>query len=116
MAAQLNLNMRSFSYYGEKRGFNLQKFVKLHKGQHSINYGLIKYGYSGVDENYKVHILMNGINTNALDAYKAAILDIPEIKGDFDIAERKLIDFIDMNPSIQKNSTEKVSSLTKSGG
>ena len=59
---------------------------------------------------------MNGINTNALDAYKAAILDIPEIKGDFDIAERKFIDFIDMNPSIQKNSTEKVSSLTRSGG
>ena len=68
MTAQFELNLRRFYYDGEKRGFNLQKFVNLHKGQHIISDGLIEFGYSGVYENSKLHMLRNGIKTNAIDA------------------------------------------------
>ena len=54
-----------------------QKYLTLHKGQHIIADGLMEYVYSGVDENSKVRVIMNSINTNALNACNAAILDIP---------------------------------------
>ena len=76
MATQLDLKLHIFYYDGENIGFNLHKFVNLHQGQHIIAYELMKYGYSGVDENSKVRMLINGINTNVIKACKAAILDI----------------------------------------
>ena len=116
MATQLDLKLHSFYYDGENRGFNLHKFVNLHQGQHIIADELMKYGYSGVDENSKVRMLINGINTNVIKDCKAAILDIIEIQGDFDISSRHLIEFISMILSLQKNATEKLSSITRSGG
>ena len=59
---------------------------------------------------------MNGINTNSLDACKTSILDIPEMQGGFDIAASHFLEFISMAPYLQKNSTAKVSSVTRSGG
>ena len=116
MAAQLEINMRSFSYDGENIGFSFQKFVNLHKGQNGIFNGLMKYGYSEFDDNSKVRILMNGVNTNTLGAYKADILDISDIWGDFDIVVSHFLDFIAMAPFLQKNSTAKLASVTGSGG
>ena len=75
----------------------------------------MEYGYSVVDDNSKVPMLINGINTNATDAYKADILASPEMQGDFDIYVRHFLDFIAMNLSLQKNATAKVSSVTISG-
>ena len=98
MAAQLDLNIRSFSYDGEKRGSTFQKFVNLHKVKHMIVDGLMEYGYSGVDYNYKVGILMNGSNTNTLNNCKEAILASPDMQGYFDIVARHFIDFIVMTP------------------
>ena len=91
MATQLDLKMCSFYYNGERRGFPFQKLVNLHKGQHIIADGLMEYGYSGIDDNSKLCMLMNGINTNALDDCKASILAIPEMQGDFDIADKTLL-------------------------
>ena len=68
----------------------------------------MEYGYSGVDEKSKVLMLMNGTNTNTLNACKAAILAIPEMKGDFEITERRSLNFIAMIPYLQNNSTAKV--------
>ena len=59
---------------------------------------------------------MNGINTNSLDTCKADILDSPEMQGDFDIAARNFIELITILPSLQKNDTAKVASVTRSGG
>ena len=116
MASQRELKLRSFSYDWEKRDFTFQKFVNLHKGQHIIADGLMGYGYSGVDDTSKVIIIMSGINTNALNACKASILAIPEIKGEFDITTRNFIDFISMSRSLQNNATAKVSSVTRIRG
>ena len=79
--AQLDLKVCSFSYDGYKKGFTFQKFLNLHKFQHIIADGLMKYGYSGVYDNSKVRIRINGINTTALNACKSAILSIPDIQG-----------------------------------
>ena len=114
--AQIELKLRSFSYDGERRGFYFHKFVSLHKVQHIIYNGLMEYGYSIVDDNSKVRMIINCINTNALDACKEAILAITDMQGDFDIAARHFIDFIAMIPYLQKNSTNKVSYATRSGG
>ena len=80
MAAQLDLNLPNFFYDWGKRGFIFQKFVNWHKRQHIIANGFMEYGYSGVYDNSKVRILVNGINTNALDACKEVILYIPEMQ------------------------------------
>ena len=114
MVTQLELNMHSFSYDGESKGFTLQKIMNLHKEQHIISYGLMEYGYSGVDNNSRVRMIINGINANALDAFKAAILAIPYMQGYFDILESYLLDFFDITPNLQKNATSKESSKTRS--
>ena len=62
--------------------------------------GLMEYGYSGVDENSKVCMLMNSINTNYLNACKSVILDIPDMQRDFDITARHLLDFITIAPNL----------------
>ena len=61
-------------------------------------------------------MLMNEINTNALDSCKAAIMSSSDIQGDFDIAARRFINFIGMTPYLKKNATAKVSSMNRSGG
>ena len=61
-------------------------------------------------------MLTNGLNTNALNTCKASILDISNMQGDFDIVERHFLDFIAMNPSLQKNDTDKLSSSNRSSG
>ena len=76
----------------------------------------MEYGYSGVYDNSKVRMLMNGIDTNDLDACKAPILAGPDMQGDFDIEVRHSHDFIAMTPSLQKNATFKVYSMNISGG
>ena len=97
MADQLELNLRRFSYDGEKRGFAFQKFVNWHKIKHIISNGLVEYGYSGVDYNFNVRMLIIIINTNSLKACKAAILYSPYMQGGFDILGRHLHDFVAMN-------------------
>ena len=116
MAVQLELKLCRFSYGGDRIEFFLQKFVNLHKGQHMIADGFMDYAYSGVDENSKLYMLMQGINTNALNTCKSANMASPEMQGDFDIAMRQFLDFIAITPSIQNNATTKVSFVTKRGG
>ena len=81
MAAQLKLKLKlcRFYYDGERRGFSFQKFVNFHKGQHIIADGFMEFGYIRIDDNSKVRMLRGGINTDAIEAYKAAILDSPEM-------------------------------------
>jgi hypothetical protein len=42
--------------------------------------GLTNYGYSGIDNGTKVRKLMVGINTEALDNVKAAVLASPALR------------------------------------
>ena len=90
--------------------------MNFHKGQHIIADEFMEYGYSRVDDNSKVRMIMNGINTNSLIAYKADILYSPEMQGGFEISSRHFIDFIAMTPFRQNNATAKVSYATRSGG
>ena len=116
MAVQLELNLHILSYDGERRDPPLHKFVNFHKGQNIIADVLMEYVYSGVDDIYKVHMLINGINTNALDDCKVDTLATPEMQRDFEISARHFLDFISMTPSLQNNSTAKVSSVIRNGG
>ena len=76
--------------------------MNLHKGQHIIDDILMEYRYIVVEGKSKVRVLMNGINTKALNICKAAIQDIPDMQGDFDITARYFIEFISMTPSLEE--------------
>jgi hypothetical protein len=45
--------------------------------------GLTDYGYSGIDNGTKVRKLMAGINTDALDTVKAAVLASPALHTNY---------------------------------
>jgi hypothetical protein len=45
--------------------------------------GLTDYGYSGIDNVTKVRKLMAGINTDALDTVKAAVLASPDLRTNY---------------------------------
>jgi hypothetical protein len=45
--------------------------------------GLIDYGYSGIDNGTKVHKLMAGIKTDALDTVKATVLASPVLRTNY---------------------------------
>ena len=38
------------TYTGERRHWTFEKYVTLHKDQHSILEGLTEHGYAGIDE------------------------------------------------------------------
>jgi hypothetical protein len=45
--------------------------------------GLTDYGYSSIDNGTKVHKLMTGIKTDALDTVKAAVLASPALRTNY---------------------------------
>jgi hypothetical protein len=51
--------------------------------QHAVLNGLANYGYSGIDNGTKVRKLMAGINTDALDTEKAAVLESPALHTNY---------------------------------
>ena len=81
MGAKLDLKLHSLYCDAEKRGLTLHQCVNLYKGQHMIDYGFLEYEYSGLHDNSKVHMLINGINTKAIEACKSAILSSTWIQG-----------------------------------
>jgi hypothetical protein len=62
---------------------DLEKYVKIQAQQHAVLNGLTDYGYSGIDNGTKVRKLMAGINTDALDTLKAAVLESPALRTNY---------------------------------
>ena len=76
--------LQNTTYTGEKRRFNFERYVQIHVDQHNILDGLVRYGYSGIDERSKVRYLLNGIKTTALDSVKTRILSDSNLRSNFD--------------------------------
>jgi hypothetical protein len=93
MESKAEAKLGSVSYTGERKKWNLEKYVQIHAEQHAVLNGLTDYGYSGINNCTKVRKLMAGINIDALDTVKAALLaspallthypDVVTIYGDF---------------------------------
>jgi len=65
--------LETFTYDGDKKNFNFNKYVTLHVEQHNLDADLAEYGVSALDESLKILWFQNGIKCSALDAVKASI-------------------------------------------
>ena len=74
MATTANSKLLSTTYSGERRGWNFERFVRVHVDQHSILEGLVEHGNCGIDEQSKVRILLAGIRTTSLDSVKTRVM------------------------------------------
>jgi hypothetical protein len=85
--------------------------VQIHTEQHAVLNGLTGYGYSGVENGTKDRKLMPGINTNALDTLKAAVLASPALRTNYpdvatlygDFIKQQKIESASMNVDLWQN-------------
>ena len=67
LASMAQGKLKTLTYMGECRHWNFEHFVHLQVEQHEVLNGLIKYGYSRIDDGSKVHYLLAGIKTKDMD-------------------------------------------------
>jgi hypothetical protein len=65
--------LQTFSYDGDRKNFNFDKYVTLHIEQHNLHADLTKYGVTPLDKSFTILWFQNGIKCSALDAVKASI-------------------------------------------
>jgi len=94
MASAAEKTMQTTVYNGEMKRWDFEKFVNLHKQQHSILDGLVLHGYAGIDERSDVRHLVEGIKTDKLDTIKGQILASAELRSSFDRSVTLFQDFI----------------------
>jgi hypothetical protein len=75
--------LNNTTYQGEKRQFNFERYVQIHKEQHTALDGLSQHGYAPMDERTKVRLLLAGIRTNELDSVKAQVWANAGLCSDF---------------------------------
>jgi len=87
--------LQTFSYDGDRKNFNFDKYVTLHVEQHNIHADLTEYGVTPLDESFKILWLwfQNGIKCSALDAVKASINTNKALFTRFDSVEDAYVDF-----------------------
>ena len=101
MAATAEHKLIDATYRGEGRCWDFERYVTLHKEQHTFLEGLKEYGYAGMDEGSKTRHLLAGIKTTALDSVKTQILCNPELRQDFAKCEVLFKDYI-MHTKVNK--------------
>jgi hypothetical protein len=91
---------------------DFEKFVNLHKQQHSILDGLVMHGYAGIDQRSKVRHLVDGIKTNKLDTIKGQILASAKLSSSFNRSVTLLQDFICQQAKTKSYSTLTISEVS----
>ena len=86
LAAQAEHKLQLKVYNSEQRHWDFERYVNVHKQQHSIMEGLVKHGYTGIDPRSKVRLLLDGIKTDKFDAVKTRITSDAELRNDFDVS------------------------------
>eukprot|EP00978_Attheya_sp_CCMP212_P037962 scaffold183518_cov25-Attheya_sp.AAC.3 len=86
------------TYIGEKRPWNFEKFVSVHKKQHMILANLEADGaHNGINGLTRVRLLNQGILTKELDVPKSQIMALATLRQDFDTCVSLCNDFIELN-------------------
>ena len=83
MAALAEQKLNTTTYKGEGSRWDFEQYVTIRQEQHMILEGLVSHGYAGIDEQSKMHYLINRIKTNALDSVKTQILSNSDLRNDF---------------------------------
>ena len=99
------------TYREEARHWDFERYVTLHKKQHTIIQGLKEYGYAGMDKGSKTRHLLARIKTTALDSVKTQILCNAELRQDFAKCVVLFKDYI-MQTKVNKPQELNISSAT----
>jgi hypothetical protein len=94
MATMAEDKLKSTVYNGEQRRWDFEKYINVHKTQHSIMEGLVEHGYTGIDPRSKVRFLLDGIKTDKFDSVKTRIMSDATLRNDFDACVTLYQDFI----------------------
>ena len=94
MASLAEKKLAMTTYTGERHRWTFEKYVMLHKDQHSILEGLTEHGYVGIDERSKVRYLLDGIKTDDLNVIKGQILATATLRNDFDACVTLFRDYL----------------------
>ena len=108
MATQAEDELKSTAYNGEQRRRDFEKYVNVHKQQHSIMEGLVEHGYTGIDPRSKVRYLLDGIKTDKFDSVKTRIMSDSTLRSDFDGCVTLYQDFIKQTASKTKGNPNNV--------
>ncbi|KAI2510102.1 hypothetical protein MHU86_4269 [Fragilaria crotonensis] len=102
MATLAEDKLKTTVYNGEQRRWDFEKYVNVHKQQHSIMEGLVEHGYTGIDPRSKVRYLLDGIRTDKFDSVKTRIMSDATLRNDFDACVTLYQDFIKQTGSKTK--------------
>jgi hypothetical protein len=94
MATLAENKLQSTVYNGEQRRWDFERYVNVHKQQHSVLEGLVEHGYAGIDPRSKVRYLLEGIKTDKFDAVKTRIYSDSTLRNDFDACVTLYQDYI----------------------
>lgn len=94
MAAKAESILQTTTFKSDSRRWTFEKYVNLHKQQHSILEGLTEHGYAGIDARSKVRHLIEGIKTDKYDSVKTRILSDEALRNDFDSCVTLYTDFM----------------------
>lgn len=115
MATMAEDKLKSTVYNGEQRRWDFEKYVNVHKSQHSIMEGLVEHGYTGIDPRSKVRYLLDGIKTDKFDSVKTRIMSDAVLRNDFDACVTLYQDFIKQTSKLKSTPTVGISEI-KTGG
>jgi hypothetical protein len=76
----------------------------------------MEHGYSGIDENSKVRLLLAGITTSNYDVVKSQILDSPALKMSFENSVKIYKDFIKATKKDQHHNCSAVNVKSRHNG
>ncbi|KAI2500398.1 hypothetical protein MHU86_14069 [Fragilaria crotonensis] len=115
MATQAEDKLKSTVYNGEQRRWDFERYVNVHKQQHSIMEGLVEHGYTGIDPRSKVRYLLDGIKTDKFDAVKTRIMSDERLRNDFDSCVTLYQDYIRQTSKSKTSATTVNISELKTG-
>ncbi|KAI2507366.1 hypothetical protein MHU86_7086 [Fragilaria crotonensis] len=104
MATMAEQKLKDTVYNGEQRRWDFEKYINVHKQQHSVMEGLVEHGYTGIDPRSKVRYLLDGIKTDKFDAVKTRIMSDERLRNDFDACVTLYQDYIRQTSKGKSNS------------
>ena len=115
MATLAEDKLKNTAYSGEQRRWDFERYVNVHKQQHSIMEGLVEHGYTGIDPRSKVRFLLDGIKSDKFDAVKTRIMSDEKLRNDFDACVTLYQDYIRQTTKSKTSATVNISEVKVSG-
>jgi hypothetical protein len=107
--------LQSFSYEGDRKNFNFDKYVNLHIEQHNQHADLQEYRVVHLAENLMTLWFQDGIRDPSLNAVKASINANRANFTDFDSVKDAYVEFKCTDNPTNEPKTRQVASVARGG-